>query len=218
MNTHLVNLATHNGSGGNSVALTINPEVPERFHILPTDSHERRKQKREYYRKWCKRRGIEFVPLPGMPIAHQGKNISKDDPIPQSFYVLPTDDAKQMRSKYNCYKDWCKRRGIEYHPLPGMPKGTPLAGMQRTLRMPQCKPLTEAELQKPRWHDTCTTYQAVEERLAELVQMRDNCHEHNQWQALQSEINALRCKMLSWSNEKGDKHFSIAMIEPQPFC
>lgn len=211
MKTHLANLATHNGSGGNSVALAVNPEIPEKYYILPTDSPERRKQKREHYRVWCYRRHIEFVPLPGMPplrIYDKAKTASKDDPIPEKYYILPTDDKMARDRKRHAYRFWCSYRGIECKPLPcnyPLPHDT--------------KPKTQAEKpQKPRWHDTCTTYQAAEKRLAELVKMRDNCHEHNQWQALQSEINALRCKLLSWCNEKGDKHFSIAMIEPQPFC
>ncbi len=207
----LENLSVHN-SGGFKTAQLFNGDIPEQYYILPTDSHKRIMQKMHNYRSWCWRRDIEFHPLPGMPEPKRRFGLSKDDPIPESYYILPTDTEAQIHCKKTCFQDWCRRRGIEYHPLPGMDKKS------KPQPKPQPQPKEIYDLSKPRWHDTCTTYQDTAERLAELVKMRDNCHEHTKWQELQSQINALRVKMQSWCNEKADRHYSIAMKETQPFC
>lgn len=164
--------------------------IPQRYYIQPYDDRARRHKKYLWYRAWCKARKLECTPLPGMITDLQ--KCDKDDPIPEWYFVQAGDTREQIQHKRTNYRLWCKRRGIPFEPLPGMDL-EPLK---------PCKRIKDP--QKPRWHDTCTTYQDTEKRLAELVQMRDNCHEHTKWQELQSQINALRVKLQSWANEKAD--------------
>ncbi len=169
-----------------------NDQIPLRYYVQPTDSRATRYQKCQLYKQWCKCRGLEFKPLEGM--VYEVKKPSPDDPIPEGYYIQPSDTTAQIRVKRNSYKAWCKKRGIEYKPLPNM-----ASKYQPT----KCSPShANADILKPKYHENCTTYQDAEFRLAELTAMRDRETDTAKWQSLQSEINALRVKFYSWQNDE----------------
>lgn len=194
--TILPSLETHH-SGGKVVSP--NDPIPLRYYIQPGDSQAARNRKYHCYWCWCRARRIEFKPLEGMTFITKTKP-SPNDPIPESYYIQPDDTAAQIRNKRSAYKQWCKRRGIKYEPLPNMtPKEKPKAQPptpKRTLYH------ANADILKPKYHENCTTYQDAEFRLTELTAMRDREKDTAKWQSLQSEINALRVKLYSWQNDE----------------
>lgn len=204
MKPKLNNLATERRGG---VAVSPTDPIPERYYVQSYDDRATRHRKYVWYKAWCKARKLECVPLDGM-IADLHKP-DKNDPIPEWYYIQDGDTEPQIQVKRKYYKDWCKRRGIPFEPLPNMGWGRTYTPKNKAEKKQPSIDKAICDLNKPRWHDTCTTYQDTEKRLAELVQMRDNCHEHTKWQELQSEINALRVKMQSWANEKADRKYTL---------
>lgn len=46
-------------------------------------------------------------------VSHFSVKARPDDPIPEWYYFTPYDSQKRRIYKRNCYKAWCKVRGIE---------------------------------------------------------------------------------------------------------